>query len=73
MIDLVWLVPLFPLIGFLINGLGRNILPKSAIGITGCLTVLASFIVSIGIFFELNSSETKSLLYRFSTGSAPEQ
>ena len=62
MIDLVWLVPLFPLIGFLINGLGRNILPKSAVSLTGCLTVLASFIVSIGIFLELNSSETKSFI-----------
>lgn len=62
MINLVWLVPLFPLIGFLINGLGRNTLSKSVIGITGCLTVLASFVVSIGIFFELNSSETKSFI-----------
>ncbi|WP_411273517.1 NADH-quinone oxidoreductase subunit L [Daejeonella sp.] len=62
MIDLVWLVPLFPLIGFLINGLGRNILPKSAVSLTGCLTVLASFIISIGIFLELNSSETKSFI-----------
>lgn len=60
MINLVWLVPLFPLIGFLINGLGRNILPKSAVSFTGCLTVLASFIVSLGIFFELNASATKS-------------
>ena len=62
MIDLVWLVPLFPLIGFLINGLGRNILPKSVVGFTGCLTVFASFILSVAIFFELNSSETKSFI-----------
>ena len=60
MIDLVWLVPLFPLIGFLINGLGRNMLPKSVVGFMGCLTVFASFILSGAIFFELNSSETKS-------------
>ena len=62
MINLVWLVPLFPLIGFLINGLGRNTLSKSIVGFTGCLSVLASFIVSLGIFFELNSSETKSFI-----------
>ena len=62
MINLVWLVPLFPLIGFLINGLGRNTLPKRIVGFTGCFTVLASFIVSVGIFFELNSSETKSFI-----------
>lgn len=62
MINLVWLVPLFPLLGFLINGLGRNTLSKSIIGFTGSLAVLASFAVSLGIFFELNASETKSFL-----------
>ena len=62
MINLVWLVPLFPLLGFLINGLGRNTLPKAVVGFIGCLTVLASFAVSLGIFFELNSAETKSFI-----------
>jgi len=62
MINLVWLVPLFPLLGFLINGLGRNTLPKSVVGFTGCFTVLASFVVSLGIFFELSTSDTKSFL-----------
>ncbi|WP_276345786.1 NADH-quinone oxidoreductase subunit L [Daejeonella sp. JGW-45] len=62
MINLVWLVPLFPLLGFLINGLGRNSLPKSVVSFTACISVLASFIVSLGIFFELNSSETKFFL-----------
>lgn len=62
MINLVWLVPLFPLLGFLINGLGRNSLPKSVVSFTACISVLASFIVSLGIFFELNSSDTKSFL-----------
>ncbi|NEU10348.1 NADH-quinone oxidoreductase subunit L [Flavihumibacter sp. R14] len=60
MINLVWLIPLFPLIGFLINGLGRNILPKSVVGFIGSLTILLSFGVSLGIFFELNASEIKS-------------
>ncbi len=62
MINLVWLVPLFPLLGFLVNGLGRNTLPKSVVSFTACFAVLASFIVSIGIFTELNSSDTKSFL-----------
>ena len=60
MIDLVWLIVLFPLIGFLINGLGRNILPKSVVGFIGSLTILLSFGLSLGVFFELNSSEIKS-------------
>lgn len=59
--DLVWLVPLFPLIGFLINGLGRNILPKGVIGFIGSLTVLASFIISVGLFAEINAGADKSI------------
>lgn len=62
MINLVWLVPLFPLIGFLINGLGRNTLSKAIVGFVGCLTVLSSFAVSIGVFLELNASASKSFV-----------
>ena len=57
MIDLVWLIPLFPFIGFLICGLGRNIIPKAAIGIIASLAVLASFGVSLGIFFEFDATQ----------------
>ena len=62
MINLVWLVPLLPLIGFVINGLGRNVLSKSVVGFIGCLTVLASFAISTGIFLELNASDAKSFI-----------
>ncbi len=51
-IDIVYLVPLFPLIGFLINGLGRKSLSKSLSGIIGSGVILASFIVSLLIFNE---------------------
>lgn len=55
MTQYVYLVPLFPLIGFLINGIGWKIIPKSVAGIIGSLTILASFAVSLGIFFEVKS------------------
>src|ERR1700729_875005 len=51
--QLVYLVPLFPLIGFLINGLFWKKMPKMLAGIIGCTAILASFIVSLGIFFEV--------------------
>jgi NADH-quinone oxidoreductase subunit L len=51
-IDLVYLVPFFPLIGFLINGLGRKSLSKSLSGMIGSGVVLASFIISVLIFNE---------------------
>jgi NADH-quinone oxidoreductase subunit L len=53
---LVYLVPLFPLIGFLINGLGRKSMSKSLIGVIGSGAILASFIVSILIFFEVKQA-----------------
>jgi len=52
--DLVYLVPLFPLIGFLINGLFWKSMPKKVSGTLASLTVLASFVVSLGIFFQIN-------------------
>ncbi|WP_172644647.1 NADH-quinone oxidoreductase subunit L [Flavihumibacter sp. ZG627] len=54
-IEYVWLVPLFPLAGFLINGLLRNSLSKSLTGIIGSGSILASFIVSILIFLDVKA------------------
>lgn len=60
MINLVYLVPLFPLIGFLINGLGRRFLSKSLVGFIGSGMILLSFGLSVGIFCELQAAEVKS-------------
>ncbi len=60
MINLVWLVPVFPLIGFLINGLGRNVWSKTLVSWIGSVAILASFALSLGIFLELNASDVKS-------------
>lgn len=54
-IEYVWLVPLFPLVGFLINGLLRNSLSKSLTGIIGSGSILASFIVSVLIFMDVKA------------------
>ncbi|MFT4060923.1 MAG: NADH-quinone oxidoreductase subunit L [Edaphocola sp.] len=51
--DLVYLVPLFPLVGFLINGLFWKRMPKGISGTLASLMMLASFGVSLGIFFGL--------------------
>ncbi len=52
---MMYLIPLFPLIGFLLNGLFRKSLSKSLIGIIGSGTILASFIVSCILFFNVKS------------------
>ncbi|MEN9684866.1 MAG: hypothetical protein RLZZ28_652 [Bacteroidota bacterium] len=53
---LVFLVPIFPLLGFLINGLGRKSLSKTAISLIGSGSILASFLVSIVLFFDVKAN-----------------
>jgi NADH-quinone oxidoreductase subunit L len=57
-LDLVWLIPFFPLVGFLVNGLGRKSLSKPAISLIGCGTVLLSFALSIWVFLQVKSGNT---------------
>lgn len=51
-LELAWLIPLLPLIGFIINGLGRKALSKGLVGIVGCGVILASFILSVMVFMQ---------------------
>ena len=53
MLQYIYLVPLFPLLGFIINGLGWKALPHKAGGIIASTAMLASFVVSLLIFFEV--------------------
>jgi NADH-quinone oxidoreductase subunit L len=53
MSKLIYLVPLFPLVGFLVNGLGRKALSRSLVSFVGVGSVLASFVVSLMIFLEV--------------------
>ncbi|MFQ5707781.1 MAG: NADH-quinone oxidoreductase subunit L [bacterium] len=51
MLDYIWLVPLFPLLGFLINGLLGARFSQKQIGLIGSTTVGLSFLVSGAVFF----------------------
>lgn len=55
---LLILIPLFPLIGFLINGLLNKAMPKSAVGTVASLSVLASFGISVFLFVQLLSGKS---------------
>jgi NADH-quinone oxidoreductase subunit L len=61
--NLIYLVPLFPLVGFLLNGLCRNYLSKSLVGIIGSGSILASFIVSLIVFFDVKAGHTGVVNY----------
>lgn len=60
MIKLIGLVPLFPLLGFLINGFFGKKLSKGISGGIACVSVLASFVVSVLVFMELHGAANKS-------------
>lgn len=62
MIKLLLLVPLLPLLGFLINGIFGKYLTKLISGILGCTTILISFIISVLAFLELNGLKTKEVI-----------
>ena len=49
-IQLIYLVPLLPLAGFLVNGLFRRSLSRSMVGTIGSGMVLLSFCLSIAVF-----------------------
>ncbi|MEY4335680.1 MAG: NADH-quinone oxidoreductase subunit [Bacteroidota bacterium] len=53
----VFLIPLLPFVGFLINGLGRNYLSKTLVGIIGSGVLIASFVISLLVFREASAPE----------------
>ncbi|WDF68524.1 NADH-quinone oxidoreductase subunit L [Sphingobacterium oryzagri] len=61
MSQLIWLIPLIPFIGFVINGLTRNVVPKSVTAIVGCGVVLASFILSVMGYLEVSAAREAGL------------
>jgi NADH-quinone oxidoreductase subunit L len=63
--NLIFLVPLLPLLGFLINGLGRKSLSKQLIAIIGSGSILASFVVSVLLFLQVKSSGTATIANYF--------
>ncbi len=56
--DLVGLIPLLPLLGWFITGLFGKKLSRTAAGLIACSTVLGSFAISLGLFFEVEHLET---------------
>jgi len=49
----LWLIPVSPLLGAIINGVFGKRMSKSAIGIIGAGTVALSFIISLGAFLQM--------------------
>ena len=62
-LQIVWLIPILPLIGFFINGLGRNNLSKTLSGLIGSGVILASFIISVYVFLNVKEGNTHLIHY----------
>ena len=54
MLKLLWLIPILPLVGVVVNGLVGNRLPRRAVGAIACAVVLGSFLLSAGAAWELS-------------------
>jgi NADH-quinone oxidoreductase subunit L len=52
--DEAYLIPLLPFLGFLINGLGRKVIPKKITAIIGSGVIFISFCLSILVFINVS-------------------
>ena len=58
-LDLIWLIPLFPAAGFVINGLFGKRMPKPAVATIACGAVLISFIFSRRRVYQLSAASER--------------
>ncbi len=66
--DMAWLcllIPLLPLLGFIINGLGNRKIAKGLVGFIGCATVLVSFLISIYLFLDFKANGSHPYMVNF--------
>lgn len=62
----LWLIPLIPFIGFLINGLGRKVLSNNLVGFIGSAAVLTSFVLSLVVFFNVpTGSDAEPIIVKY--------
>jgi NADH-quinone oxidoreductase subunit L len=68
MFHYLWLIPLLPLLGFVVNGLFGARLGKRFVTVVGCGTVLLAFLVSAASVYELATADLGSYALQESTG-----
>ena len=65
--SLLVLIPLLPLIGFLVNGIGFRKIPKRLAGLIGTATVLASFACVLALFLSFDGQPRVEKIYDWIT------
>ena len=48
MLQLIWLIPLLPLVGVAVNGLFGRRMSRGAVGLVACSVIAAAFVVAVG-------------------------
>ena len=57
-LHLIWLIPILPFAGFVINGLlGKRFLPRPVVSGIACLAVLASLVLAVGAIRDLHDEQ----------------
>lgn len=59
--NIAWLIPLFPLLGFMVTYLFRLKFPAKVAGTIASAMVLIPFIISVALFFNVDGKETVTL------------
>lgn len=54
--SLIYLIPLLPFIGFLINGIGFRKISKSIAAVIGCISVIIPFLAVVSTFFSFDGT-----------------
>jgi NADH-quinone oxidoreductase subunit L len=62
-LQIAWLIPFFPLLGFLITGLGRNKLSKGMTGIIGSGVIFISLLLSVWVFMQVKCGGSHAAYY----------
>jgi NADH-quinone oxidoreductase subunit L len=62
-LQIAWLIPFFPLLGFLINGLARKQLSKGMTGVIGSGVVFLSFVMSVWVFMQVKGGGSHDAYY----------
>ena len=61
--QLAYWIPLLPLLGSLLNGLGRGYMPKAMAGWVGSASVFGSFVLSVLVFLQVKSGHSEVVHY----------
>jgi NADH-quinone oxidoreductase subunit L len=63
MLDLIWLIPLLPIVGVLINGLFGRRMSLKAVGLVACATVGLALLITAGAVYQLAQLEPEARVY----------